>query len=336
MSLTLLVPDLFPPAGFAAHADAGWPSTPGLDTLLSKGRADRGPGMAAEDWLLSAWQVQGQPVAALRRLAHGKADDAHTWICADPVHLRVERDHLQLVDDHHFELTADEASRLVAALNEHFSADRLRIEMLTPTRWVMTIPKDAAPDSAPLWRIAGQSIFEHMPRAAGGVDWKALGNEAQMLLFDHPVNEARIERGALPVSSLWFWGGGALPLQGALAPDRIFANDELARGLALYGECELLDVPRDHASWQEGEGMSLVVLDGLREAVRAHDPAAWQAELARLEAAWFAPVLDAVWNKRLHGVRAVFPCESVTLYLHASRADLWKIWRSRKPAATHA
>jgi hypothetical protein len=157
-----------------------------------------------------------------------------------------------------------------------------------------------------------------------------------MLLFSHPVNEARMARGDLPVSGLWFWGGGALPLQRAMAPDRIFANDELARGLALHGECELLDVPGDYAQWQPGDGMSLIVLDGLREAVRSHDPIAWNVELARLEAAWFGPALRSVWTKQLHGMRAVFPCENTTLYLHASRADLWKIWRSRKPAATHA
>lgn len=343
MSLTLLVPDLFPPSGFAgspiANAPAGrslYPATPGLDTLLSKGRVERGHGMAAEDWLLDAWQIQGQPVAALRRLAHGRPSDEHTWICADPVHLRVERDHLQLVDDHHFELTAQEAAQLIAALNEHFADDQLHLEALTPTRWVMSIPADAVPEAVPLWRVAGKSIFDHMPRSIGSIDWKALGNEAQMLLFSHPVNEARVERGDLPVSGLWFWGGGALPLQRALAPDRIFTHNELARGLALHGECELHDVPADYSQWQQGESMSLVVLDGLSEAVRSHDPAAWSAELERLEAAWFAPTLQAVWTKQLHGMRAVFPCESTTLYLHAAYADLWKIWRRRKPAASHA
>lgn len=332
MPLTLLVPDLFPPADFPVQ----WPATPGLDTLLSKGRAERGAGRALEEWLLDAWRVESQPIAALRRLAHGLPPDDQTWLCADPVHLHVERDHLQLIDDHHFALNADEARQLVQAINAHFASDALQVDMLAPTRWVMRIAPEKAPVATPLWRVAGKSIFEHLPAPAGGIDWKALGNEIQMLLFNHPVNEARVMRGELPISGLWFWGAGPLPLQRALSPDVVYASNELARGLALHAECRLLDIPESFSAWSALQGAEMIVLDTLTHAVRSHDPAAWSAELQRLEAAWFAPLLQAVWRKQLDEIRAVFPSENKTVYLHASRLDLWKVWRTRKPASTHA
>ena len=36
--------------------------------------------------------------------------------------------------------------------------------------------------------------------------------EAQMVLHASAVNERRESRGALPVNSLWLWGGGSAPL----------------------------------------------------------------------------------------------------------------------------
>jgi hypothetical protein len=332
MPLTLLVPDLFPPAVFPV----AWPVTPGLDALLSKGRLERGKAMTFEEWLLDAWQVQGQPVAALRRLAYGLQPDDHVWLCADPVHLRVERDHLQLIDDHHFSLTAEEARLLADAVSAHFADDGLTIDVLDPTHWNIKIRAESAPDSAPIWRVADESLFEHLLEPAGGIDWKALGNEVQMLLFNHPVNDARSARGDLPVNGLWFWGAGPLPLQRALLPDVVYAKDELARGLALHAECRLLNVPEKFALWSPSQDAEMIVLDGLSHAVRAHDAEAWAKELKRLEEAWFAPIAQAVWDRQLAEIRAVFPGEKNTAYLHASRADFWKIWRKKNPAATHA
>ena len=37
-----------------------------------------------------------------------------------------------------------------------------------------------------------------------------------MLLHDHPVNIAREARGCLPVTGVWFWGGGTADAIGAL------------------------------------------------------------------------------------------------------------------------
>jgi hypothetical protein len=57
---------------------------------------------------------------------------------------------------------------------------------------------------------AGQ-LLAHLPEGDEGRRWRVLGNEAQIILHNHPRNAARIAAGKLPVNSLWFWGGGALP-----------------------------------------------------------------------------------------------------------------------------
>ncbi|MBL8515514.1 MAG: hypothetical protein JNM76_00980 [Betaproteobacteria bacterium] len=343
MPLTLLVPDLFPPAAFPTD----WPSTPGLDTLLSKGRLERGDPMTQEDWLLNAFSLRGAPVAALRRLS-ARAElmpesavasaDADHWLCADPVHLRIERDHLQLISAAQFTLTAGEAEALVRTLNPHLAQDGLEIRVISPTEWIVHVAATAPPATTPLWRVADKSIFEHLPGEAGGIDWKRLGNEIQMLLHEHPVNVARESRGEPPISSVWFWGGDALTAEPGLAPEFIYSEDTLTRGLAVHGKSEYRVTPPTFAHWYDSRpeaGMSLVVLDDLSRAVRAHDAAGWRAALETMERNWFQPVMQAVWDKRLPMVRAVFPGERHTQYLHLARLDLWKLWRSRRPAHLH-
>ncbi|MDX2218553.1 MAG: hypothetical protein SF172_05965 [Burkholderiales bacterium] len=343
MPLTLLVPDLFPPATFPAQ----WPATPGLDTLLSKGRLERGDPMTQEEWLLTAFSLKGAPVAALRRLA-ARADvtpeavrtgtDAHHWLCSDPVHLRIERDHLQLISPAQFTLTADEADALVNTLNPYLAQDGLEIEIVTPGEWIVHVNADALPTTTPLWRVTDRSIFEHLPGSAGGLDWKRLGNEIQMLLHEHPVNLAREARGEPAISGVWFWGGDTLTEEPGLAPEIIYADDTLTRGLAVHAKSEYRLTPSTFTQWHDARpesGMSLVVLDDLSRAVRAHDPDAWHAALVRLEQDWFRPAMQAVWGKQLPVLRAVFPGERHTQYLHVARLDLWKLWRSRRPAATH-
>lgn len=336
MPLTLLVPDLFPPPTFPTE----WPATPGLDTLLAKGRLERGEPMTQEDWLLNAFSLKGAPVAALRRLASrldvSLADTCQEhWLCADPVHLRIERDHLQLIGAAQFALTAAESDALVNTLNKHLAQDGLTLEIVSPAEWIVRVPTESIPATTPIWRVTDKSIFEHLPGASGGIDWRKLGNEVQMLLHDHPVNVERESCGEPVISGVWFWGGEPLTEEPGLAPEFIHADDTLTRGLAVHAKSEYRVLPPTFADWQPEAGMSLVVLDDLSRAVRAHDAEAWNAALIRLERDWFQPVMKAVWEKRLPMVRAVFPGERHTQYLHVARLDLWKLWRSRRPAAVH-
>jgi hypothetical protein len=47
-----------------------------------------------------------------------------------------------------------------------------------------------------------------MPAGAGAASFHRLQSEIQMLLHEHPVNEARRQRGQLVINTLWLWGGG--------------------------------------------------------------------------------------------------------------------------------
>lgn len=330
MHLTLLVSDAFLPAeiapGFAA------PQLPGLETLIARGPWQRAEGCFLEEWLLRTWGVQESPVAPLTLLAEGIAPEAETWMRADPVHLRVERDHIQLFDHHAFTLDRSEADDLVAELNRHFAADGIAFQAPHPTRWYARIRATEKPDTTPLWRAARHSVFERMPVSKGEINWKSVANEIQMLFFEHPVNQAREARGEPLISGVWFWGAGELPGSSAAPYSQVFSELPLARGLALHTDIAPAPLAHDFAALGDNlQDGTLVVLHQLTRCVRANDYAAWPPALASLEHAWFAPALAALKAGRLSGVRLCLPSERLTLDCNVKRSDLYKFWRTRRP-----
>src|SRR3546814_5998711 len=50
-------------------------------------------------------------------------------------------------------------------------------------------------------------IHDLLPAGNDGRRWRAVLNEAQIVLHNHPVNAERVRSGRMPVNSLWFHGG---------------------------------------------------------------------------------------------------------------------------------
>jgi hypothetical protein len=65
--------------------------------------------------------------------------------------------------------------------------------------------------TASLDRVLGRNLEHWMPRAANAAPLRRLQNEMQMLLYTHPLNDARAARGVPVVNSFWLSGTGALP-----------------------------------------------------------------------------------------------------------------------------
>jgi hypothetical protein len=65
--------------------------------------------------------------------------------------------------------------------------------------------------TASLERVRGQSVDRWMPRQDAAKLVRRLQNEMQMLLYTHPINDARVARGAPMVNSFWLSGTGDLP-----------------------------------------------------------------------------------------------------------------------------
>ena len=323
MHFRLLIPDLLAP-----HS-----ALPALDALLAHGKSLAEPEGDMESWLCRAFDVDKQtdwPAAPFSLLADGGIPGSDYWMRVDPVSVQLMRNQLVLFAGDDITPSAVEAAELCAALNRHFSSDAVHFSAPHPRRWYLRLPK--APDllTHPLAQVNGRDIRNFLPCGTDGTDFRKLLNEAQMLLHAHPLNTAREATGLPPINSVWPWGGGVLPESVARPYTQVFADETLARGLALAAGAVSHALPAGaDACLQTGNGDLLVVLDALRDAAPLGIPAR-QAQLARLEADWFAPLKLALRRGTIQRLTLIAPgAASITL----RRLDLLvpagigKLWR---------
>jgi hypothetical protein len=322
--MLLLVPHLFPSARLleAAAQDLHLPA---LQTLLTRGRRLPCPAGGVEAALCATLGIARQqdwPLAPITLAADGGvAGDAY-WLRADPVHLRVMRDRIVLADSSVLELARDEADALARTIGEHFGAD-LNPQPLHPHRWYLRYPEAPQLTTTPLSLAAGCDIDPLLPQGLDAMRFRAELNELQMLLHEHPVNQAREARGELPVNSLWLWGGGNLPVTCA-TPVPLYAGNAEARALGAFCNARVEALPA-HPDAQLLGSEGVILLDTLTGAGQVGDAYGWREALRELEQDWFAPLRSALRKIGPPGLRLLDPINGKALHLHAG--DAWKFWR---------
>lgn len=236
-----------PPGLAAAELDA----LPALRAAFARGPAtvSRLPG---EAWWFRRFGIDTAnelPGAAFRAPDGG----AGGWrLCADPVHLRVVGDAVALDADAVAAIGADEARGLADRLDRHFAEDGLRFEVITPREWLLHCPRAFDARTRPTTDAHGRSIETLLPEGPDTRSLKRVINEAQMLLFEAPENQAREARGAAAVNGLWLWGGAATRPRVTPIPGLLLASDithrralaEAAGGAALPLAHDALDATR--------------------------------------------------------------------------------------------
>lgn len=266
----------------------------------------------------------GTPVAALRALADGleHAQDKH-WLCADPVHLHPDLDHLLLFDSSQFELTAEEASEYIAELNSLFADDDITFYAPAPTRWYASLPQRPDVSLSPLPLVSGQNILHYLPEGGDAKHYRRHLNEIQMQMTACQVNDLRAERGELAINSVWLWGQGQLPDKPARCYRQVYTNDVFVQGLADYSQAPfgaLTDTPS--ALNDDALRGALLVFDELNG--RA-DEYAWREFLLWFESGWLPGILAFV---------KADACSECVIYINAcsytiNRKTLRRWWRRK-------
>lgn len=156
-----------------------------IRSLFSPRAAD-----AAKTWQLTGASVQ------------------HTyWLFATPVHMLLGRDSFFLSEPAPQPLTNDECEALMASLNQHFSGLGLYFYAHNAV-WFLGLDADPEITTTPVESVVNKDVASYLPTGEGALSWAKLQNEIQMLLFNHPVNEAREARGQTAINSLWCYGLG--------------------------------------------------------------------------------------------------------------------------------
>ena len=151
------------------------------------------------------------PWAALRARALPEVALDAAWGLITPCHLTVHADHIAMHDPAALRLEADESLALLQAMAPYFLEDGLALHFLHADTWLVQGEALRGLPTASIERVRGQKIDPWMPRTEAARLVRRLQNEMQMLLYTHPINDARVARGAPMVNSFWLSGTGDLP-----------------------------------------------------------------------------------------------------------------------------
>jgi len=163
-------------------------------------------------WLahwLGRGDLAGVSVAAVAGAAAGH-DAATRWI-ATPVELVAGLTRVHLGRRGIVRLTAQEQTALADAFERTFAGSGAVLRPLSDGQFLAVTPGIAALATTEPARCAGGLLV--VPQGAAAAPLLRLIAEIEMWLHAAALNEARIARGAAPVTGLWLWGatGAALP-----------------------------------------------------------------------------------------------------------------------------
>lgn len=277
-------------------------------------------------WLCRFFGVARQrdwPMAPYSALGDGLDPAGDYWFCLAPLHLQLQRDSFAAL--HHPGPRAPaHAADLLRALNAHFAEDGMRFHVSISGRWYLSLPQPVDMQTTPLHQVLGRDIAQCMPVGREALPWHRWMNEVQMLLHDHPVNQALEASGNLPVNSLWLWGGGMMSAPAAdSAAFHVISDEPLARGLAQAGGGVAMPATGFANAWFDDadvDRMYLVLLD-MAHLSTSPDSA------KTLDHAWLAPLLQALRERRVYRLGLHLATGRAVNSYELRPADFWRFWR---------
>lgn len=307
-------------------------TSPALETLLARGETvTRNAGIHnvnenTSDALLcklfGVAKQQDYPTAAICAARDGIAVGDGYWLHATPVYLQPDRSRVLLADVPN-DVTFEENRALADALNAHFAQDGLTFHAAHHHIYLNAkMRAGIAPGltTTPLEQVVGRNIDTYLPQGDG---WLRIFNEAQMILHAHPVNELREVLGALPVNSLWFWGGGILPNTG-IAYDLVASDDGIAAALAHSTKTLHIPLPIDAGIW--------LASTQSKNALITLEPASDDVSLIEH---WCASLYVALRAKRISNLKLITRDDKrvIEADISARQAKHW--WKRTKPLSSY-
>lgn len=208
-----------------------------------------------------------------------------------PCHWQIGMNDVVMADPAHLRLSDDESQQLLEAMQVFLREDGLQVTWHSALRWHVQGELLADVPTASLDRVVGQNVKHWMPEHPASRPLQRLQSEMQMLLYNHPVNDAREARRQHTVNAFWLHGAGTLPAATPSATEPVTVLDAL-RSSALMG-----DVQAWQQAWQALDTTALAqALEHLKSTGQltlslcsehvAHTytaaPAAWHQRITRL------------------------------------------------------
>ncbi|SIN91965.1 hypothetical protein SAMN05443662_0982 [Sulfurivirga caldicuralii] len=201
--------------------------------------ADRLPAKAPQGLARSAyWLHQTPPVPWAAITAAEDLQDfdpERFYLRMDPVHLHPDRDTLVLFRAEAVGMTEAEARELFDAFNAHFAEEGVQLQWGAEDRWYVSLPQAIDLRTVPLPDAEHANLHAVPMQGEATSHWNRLLTEAQMLFYQHPLNERRRAQNLPEINSLWPWGEGVysqwhrIPRNGAAVYSPFADIEALAR-----------------------------------------------------------------------------------------------------------
>lgn len=329
MRLHLILPGLLWP-GKALHNATYDLDLPALSWMLGRGHLVWDAPWSLETRLCHSFGIDRAepPAAALRLLGSGGQPGTDLWLCADPVHLHIEKGRMTFSGEMPA-MTPEDIREIQAALAGHLAeAGAFHVDergcgylRLKAPPGLRTVPPSAASGEGSL-----------LPQGEDAPLWRRLNNEAQMLLHALPLNARREEEKRPTLNSLWFWGAGDLPPRQPCTYDQVAGNHPLLAGLAAWAQQPLTALPASAAGLLESPARStLALIDTLQSPMRRFDAMDWAERLTGIERDWLQPLRQALRSGRLHSLRLTALGDEASLDVTLTRGAAWRFWRGAQP-----
>ena len=204
---------------------------------------------------LIPWAAQQAAFNAATASLAGKA-----WAYITPCHWAMGREHATLTDPAALQLGRDDMHTLMLAMQPYFETEGITLYApgaAQTTHWLAEGEVFRHLPTASLDRVLGRNVDKWLPASRA---IKLLQNEMQMLLYTHPLNDARSARQLPTVNSFWLSGTGALSqpvaaiattasVSGSLVAPRNLAQAVFADDWSAYANAwQTLDA-NDIAAW---------------------------------------------------------------------------------------
>ena len=261
--------------------------------------------------------------------ANLSAADHRRVLRADPAYQQIDMNNATLANPAELALSDDECAALQQTLNSHFADDGIRFEHCNSSRWYCHFDELPEITTVPVSAAIGRDVAECRPTGADARAWRSKLAEIEMLLFEHPINSARQERGQLPVNTLWLWGEGSLKAD--VSDTSVVCDDFYTTGFASYvGIKSVLPANIDSVTTENNSCM--IVTDKLADLSTQQDDKKYRETLH-----WFEQSLcSALWKNLKPGgwPEIVFWCGDNRLFsLQASaKKQFWRrAWFQPQP-----
>jgi 2,3-bisphosphoglycerate-independent phosphoglycerate mutase len=183
----------------------------------------------------------------------------------------------KMVDYSAGHISTPEAAAIIKSLNRELGNDEIEFYPGVGFRNILKIKGHEETLKArctPPHDIPGKPVRDFLPQGSGSDLLKDIMTRSEILLNSHKINEKRLKRGNMPVTTIWlFWGSGQVPAMPAFKQvyglsAAMTSGVDLLRGLAKMAGMTVLHIK---GVTDAADSNNTAQVKGALEALKKHD-----------------------------------------------------------------